>query len=434
MESIAMEPGLSARMTWAMDASLPLGPATFPSQRNESSAVINLSNAQNEVLRPELLQLFKTVVDNNLGEQVFAHPSSLGGDATLREAVTSFLNRYFHPVHPVQPEQIVLTAGASDAIESVIQAICDPDDYVLIPGPHWDGYTTLLKSRSVNAVVAHPPTYTNHDNYLLPSLQAAYDFSDNKSRIKAVLLCNPQNPTSKCYDKISIVECMEFCQERGLHFISDETLALCSLQNPPKNSTPFVSALSLTEPLRPQGAVKIDPGRVHVIWTASKLFGCSGFRVGCLISQQNPELINSVSTLTWGHVNGVAALYVSSLLNWSQLPTIIALNSERLTISCRLLEGFLSQWNVEFIRPTNGIVLFAKLAKKARSGEEEIKFCRRLAVYGLRVSPGYIYNGVEREFGWVRIRFSCSRNAMERAIEGITGFLKAEGYQPLRST
>lgn len=72
---------------------------------------------------------------------------------------------------------------------------------------------------------------------------------------------------------------MEFCQERGLHLISDEILALSSLNGAPDDCPPFVSALSLTEPLVREGAVKIDPSRVHVVWSASKLFGSSGFRV-----------------------------------------------------------------------------------------------------------------------------------------------------------
>lgn len=128
-------------------------------------------------------------------------------------------------------------------------------------------------------VVAQAPTYQHYDNYLIPSLQAAYDFSAEKSRIKAVLICNPHNPLSICYPKKTLVECMEFCQERGLHFISDEIYALTSLNGMSSNSTPFVSTLSLSEPLVPEGAVKIDPSRVHVVWGASKLFGLSGLRV-----------------------------------------------------------------------------------------------------------------------------------------------------------
>lgn len=143
-----------------------------------------------------------------------------------------------------------------------------------------DGFAPMLKTRAnVNIITASPPTYDNWDNYLAASLQAVYDFSDQKSRIKAVLLCNPHNPLSRCYPKKVLLEVMEFCQEHGLHLIVDEIYALTDLNSKAKGAAPFVSALSLTEPLVPEGAVKIDPSRVHVIWSASKIFGMSGFRI-----------------------------------------------------------------------------------------------------------------------------------------------------------
>jgi aspartate/methionine/tyrosine aminotransferase len=69
--------------------------------------------------------------------QAFALPPPNGGDPDLRKALLSFFNSYLGPIHPVKQEHIVLTAGASDALECVIHAICDDGDSVLIPGPHW---------------------------------------------------------------------------------------------------------------------------------------------------------------------------------------------------------------------------------------------------------------------------------------------------------
>ncbi|KAJ4356476.1 uncharacterized protein N0V89_004509 [Didymosphaeria variabile] len=220
---------------------------------------------------------------------------------------------------------------------------------------------------------------------------------------------------------------MEFCQERGLHFISDEIYALTELKERPHKSAKFVSALSLTEPLVPEGAVKIDPSRVHVIWAASKLFGSSGFRIGCLISQQNPKLLSAVALLTYWHANTLASLYLSSLLRWAQLPTLIALNSERLTASYRLVENVLKQLDVCFVAPTDGIFVFAKLAKYAQSVEDERDFYNRLAQQGVLLGPGTMYKGVDKEFGWARIRFSIPVKTMEVALERITTFMAMEG-------
>jgi aspartate/methionine/tyrosine aminotransferase len=140
----------------------------------------------------------------------------------------------------------------------------------------------MLQTRAnVNIVVAQPPTYDNWDNYLVPSLEAVYNCSADKSRIKAVLLCNPHNPLSRCYPKKTLLDLMEFCQEHSLHLIVDEIYALTDLNVAQEKAHPFVSALSLTEPLVPEGAVKVDPSRVHVVWSASKLFGMSGFRIVC---------------------------------------------------------------------------------------------------------------------------------------------------------
>jgi aspartate/methionine/tyrosine aminotransferase len=158
------------------------------------------------------------------------------------------------------------------------------------------GFEIILQRKAnVSLIPARPPTYSHWDNYLVPSLQAAYDFSDQKSRIKAVLLCNPNNPLSRCYPRDTLLELMEFCQERGLHLICDEVGALIEMEGGTgsgrgsasgerggggrKKKTDFVSALSLSEPLVPEGAVKVDPSRVHVVWSASKLFGLSGLKV-----------------------------------------------------------------------------------------------------------------------------------------------------------
>lgn len=297
----------------------------------------------------------------------------------------------------------------------------------------------MLKARAnVNIIVAQPPTYANWDNYLVPSLQAVYDFSASKSRIKAVLLCNPHNPLSRCYPKKALLEVMEFCQEHGLHLIIDEIYAQLDLNDVPVKAPDFVSALSLTEPLVPEGAVKVDPSRVHVVWSASKLFGMSGFRVvstlsyfythsrtihinptiqGCVISQQNPHLLSAVSLLTTSHVNTIASLYLSSLLTWSQLPTLLKLNSERLTTSYRLLADALRKWNIDFVTPTHGLFLFVKLAKHARNASSEREVFDELAVSGVRVGEGSGFKGVEGEFGWARVRFAVDVETMLKALE-----------------
>lgn len=147
---------------------------------------------------------------------------------------------------------------------------------------------------------------------------------------------------------------------------------------------------------------------------------------GCLISQQNPQLCAAMAMLTKSHTNNIASLYLSSLLTWSQLPTLLALNSERLTASYHILARALQHRSIDFVRPTDGIFLFARLGMKIKSAVEEKAFFNRLSTQGVKVSPGRLYNGVEWEYGWARIRFSVSTNIMDEALRGILAFLEKE--------
>ncbi|OAK96326.1 PLP-dependent transferase [Phaeosphaeriaceae sp. SRC1lsM3a] len=375
-----MDYGLSTRMQKAVEK---FAPTTPPPTHSNPATVVDLSTAQNEVLRPELLEFFKSTIEDKATSNVFALPPGDGGDPQCRAALATFFNNYFNPIHDVRPEHIVLTAGASDAIEMVVHAVCEDGDSVLVPGPLWPGFSPMLKtSANVNIITASPPTFSNWDNYLAASLQAVYDFSADKSRIKAVLLCNPHNPLSRCYPRKVLLEVMEFCQEHGLHLIVDEIYALTDLNvgvgvsRKEKCGAKFVSALELTEPLVPSGAVKVDPSRVHVVWSASKLFGMSGFRI-------------------------------------------------RLSTSYALLAALLTKYSIEFIAPSHGLFLFARLAKHASTAEEEAAFFEELRrEAGIKVGEGRYYKGVEGKYGWGRVTFSLAPEVLQQALERLEAFLE----------
>ncbi|KAF3044289.1 hypothetical protein E8E12_004288 [Didymella heteroderae] len=423
-----MNPGLSSRTKKIVDELDPT-PLTLAPQQTQRPSTIDLSNAQNEVVRRELLDVFKHVDDGELliAKQIFALPTVPGGDPRLRRNLAEFFNTYSNPLQPVQREHIVLTAGASDAIEHVIYAVCDDGDSILVPGPFWPGIEYLASSwANVNIIVAEPPTYTNYASYLVPSLQAAYDFSPVKGRIKAVLLTNSSNPLGRCYPRDVLIECLEFCQERELHLISDELYALTELGHIKKGEE-FVSVLSLTDPFLPEGAIKVDPNRVHIVWSASKLFGVSGLRIGCLVSQHNRELIRAMALLTTAHANTISTLYFSSLLSSSYLPTLLALNSERLTASYRVLADWLHKRSIEFVQPTHGLFVFARLAKDLRTMEQDTSYFAQLPQTGLKVSPGHSYQGKEGELGWARIRFSIGEELMRKVVAKLDAIFEQQG-------
>jgi aspartate/methionine/tyrosine aminotransferase len=88
--------------------------------------------------------------------QAFALPytSFNGGNLQLRGALAAFFNTYFDPIHTVKPEHIVLTTGATDALENVIHAVCDDGDSVLVPGPHWRTHISHPIHRLMNSYLS----------------------------------------------------------------------------------------------------------------------------------------------------------------------------------------------------------------------------------------------------------------------------------------
>jgi hypothetical protein len=82
---------------------------------------------------------------------------------------------------------------------------------------------------------------------LLSKLTAVYNNLPDQGKVKALVITNPHNPFGQCYPKAILQECLDFCQQRGIHYISDEIYALSQIDHGGK----FVSALSLesTEPI-----------------------------------------------------------------------------------------------------------------------------------------------------------------------------------------
>lgn len=113
-------------------------------------------------------------------------------------------------------------------------------------------------------------------------LEEAYDAAPNKERIKALLICNPHNPTDGCYSPAVLRKLMSFCHKRGLHYVSDEVHALCV-----QPSATFTSALSLLDKPADGETEIIRRSYVHVVWSASKDFGSPGVRLVCIMSRDS---------------------------------------------------------------------------------------------------------------------------------------------------
>ena len=111
------------------------------------------------------------------------------------------------------------------------------------------------------------------DSSLILALEEAY--SGASCPVKALVISNPHNPLGKCYSRATLEACLRFCQRRNLHFVSDEVFALTTFESVDQPDDPtFCSALTINP-----SALDCDQWRVHVVWSMSKSFGCSGIKI-----------------------------------------------------------------------------------------------------------------------------------------------------------
>jgi len=188
-----------------------------------------------------------------------AYAPSRGLPGTL-DAWMSYYRRYGIEV---ETGDLLVTAGASEALSLGFLTTCDAGDDVLVPEPFYAPYKGVAAIYGVRLVpVPLGP------GYLPPAVDAFRQRMTDRTR--AILLCSPNNPTGTVYTRDDLLAIGGFARERGLFLLSDETYRELVF-----DGLPATSALAL-------------PGleeHVVVIDSLSKRFNMCGARVGSFVSR-----------------------------------------------------------------------------------------------------------------------------------------------------
>ncbi|WEW56125.1 hypothetical protein PRK78_001560 [Emydomyces testavorans] len=234
-------------------------------------------------------------------------------------------------------------------------------------------------------------------------------------QIRALVLTNPHKTLGKCYPQDVLEECLKFCQQRDIQFISDEEYALTAFSCAEISAPiPFISVLSLDT-----RALKCDRSRVHTIWSISKDFGATGFTLGCIVAQNNAELITRLATSPNSQRSSSSAKFTTTLLSSPTFPFLIALNSARLAEAYISITRFFTERSIRYIPVSAGLNIFAKLAPRAKTWDNEDEMVEKLRDAGVLVSAGRQYNGRPKGKGWARLSFSVEPRQLEEALRRI---------------
>lgn len=194
-------------------------------------------------------------------QKVVAYEQSQGNEGLCR-SWSKYMNHTLGVA--TQPEQFLITMGASEALVFLFMSCCDPGDEVIIFDPTYANY---LGFASIAGVKLVPVLSNMEDNFALPARDEIERSITNRTR--AILLCNPNNPTGTVYSRDELAFLLELCEEHNIFFIVDETYR------------EFVY-----DDLEPVSILHLAPNneRVIVVDSLSKRFSLCGARIGCLLT------------------------------------------------------------------------------------------------------------------------------------------------------
>jgi aspartate aminotransferase len=165
----------------------------------------------------------------------------------------------------VSLEDIIVTTAGSEAIVFALLVTCNPGDEVIIPEPFYTNYNGFASMTGVNLV---PLTTHAENGFALPAGAKFEELITTKT--KAIMICNPGNPTGTVYDREQLEMVASIAKKHNLYVISDEVYREFIY-----DGAKHTSILSI--PGMDENAILVD--------SISKRFSACGARVGCIISR-----------------------------------------------------------------------------------------------------------------------------------------------------
>jgi aspartate aminotransferase len=212
----------------------------------------------------------KMVLDavRNSDFKVLEYSHSAGNESYRRKLVDYYASVGINVNH----QQIIITTGGSEAIQFGFMACLDAGDEVIIPEPFYANYNGFAVAAGVKVV---PVTSSIANGFALPPI--ADLAAKITSKTKAIVICNPNNPTGYLYSRAEMEQLKELILKYNLYLFSDEAYREFCYEGEQ------VSAMHLTG---------VDE-HVIIMDTISKRYSACGGRIGALVTK-NQQVLDAV--------------------------------------------------------------------------------------------------------------------------------------------
>ena len=233
--------------------------------KSEGAHVYHLNIGQPDIKTPEIA--LAAVKNNNIS--ILAYSRSEGSN----QYRSKLANYYKANQIEVEANDIIVTTGGSEALQFILASIMDQQDEIIIPEPFYANYNGFSTAQGINVI---PVVSKIENNFALPPISEFEKLITAKT--KAVLICNPGNPTGYLYSKEELNQLEQLVIKYDLFLISDEVYREFCYDNYTHNSIMAKQSLS-------DHAIMID--------SVSKRYSMCGARIGCLVTK-NKNVYNTV--------------------------------------------------------------------------------------------------------------------------------------------
>lgn len=317
------------------------------------------------------------------------HYSPNAGIPELRAALSDKVQRVNGITAP--PDQIVVTTGAVTGIYSALSAILTPGDHVLLPDPGWPNYSMMVSLLGSEDSGYPVDTATGHiDVGDLESLLTA--------RTQAIVLNSPSNPTGARIPQADLRKVHEFATDHGLWIIADDVYDEIVFDG---------EVVSI-------GALEPVPERVVSVFSFSKTYAMTGWRVGYVVAPAElAELVAKLQEPMVSCANSPAQHAAVAALAGPQ--EVVASTVRTYAERAKLAVALLRAGGIEVSLPEGGFYLW--LPTGERDGGDVARELVR--DHGVAVAPGPTFGESGRHA--VRISLAASEDNLREGILRILG-------------
>ena len=260
-------------------------------------------------------------------------------------------------------DQVVVTPGAIAAIFSSFLALCDPGDQVLIPDPGWPNYAMIAAMQRLDAV-RYPLRF---DQGFRPDVEAIERRITPKTKV--ILLNSPSNPTGAILEESELAALLQLAADHDLWVISDEVY----------------DEIVFDRSVAPAAAAQGHIERVITVWSFSKTYAMTGWRVGYALAPESlATLLIKTQEPTTACVNGPAQMAALEALTGRQDVVAEMVSEYRRRRDTAV--AILAEAGVPHAVPSGAFYLWIDVAATGMSSAD---FCRRLLLDAkVAVTPG----------------------------------------------